>query len=261
MIGIFDSGIGGLTVVREVIRLLPDHDLVYFGDTARTPYGTKSAETIQRFARQDADFLIAQGATAIVVACNTASAVAAADLKAELSVPVFDVITPVIERIGAVTKNKHVGVIGTRATIFSHVYEAALTKLDPAITVTGKPCPLFVPLVEENWIDKPETKTIAKKYLRPVKLSGIDTLVLGCTHYPLLAPTIGQVMGKRVRLVDPAVEVAATLADWVLNDPAAAKLSKQKRRSFFLSDVTDQAHEIARRWLGYDVRFELAKLE
>ena len=191
MIGIFDSGIGGLTVVKEIFKQLPQYQITYFGDTARTPYGNKSKELITKYAFEDTDFLLKKGAKLIVVACNTASAVASEELKNRYKdIPIFEVITPAVDKAIKVTQNKRIGVIGTKATVQSRIYEKQINKLNKDIKVLPKACPLFVPLAEEGWIKKPETKMIAKKYLHSLKIQQIDALILGCTHYPLLKELI-----------------------------------------------------------------------
>ncbi|MCI0479123.1 glutamate racemase [Candidatus Uhrbacteria bacterium] len=294
MIGIFDSGIGGLTVVRELERQAPDVPFIYLGDTARTPYGNKSAETVVRYALEDAAFLVGQGATAIVIACNSASAVATEALRAAYpSIPVFEVVTPAAEDALAATKGR-IGVIGTRATIASGAYERALgagrqksavrrkessvlspqSSVDsglrtqdfgPKVSIAVAACPLFVPLVEEGWLEDAETKRIARRYLSPLRSKQIDTLILGCTHYPLLAPVIKRYMGNRVTLIDSGASVVRR----VLRDsPQSSVPSPQStrnselgtRNSFFLTDTSARSEEIAATWLGHPVTFERADL-
>jgi len=257
MIGVFDSGVGGLTVVREIFNKLPDYQIVYFGDTARTPYGTKSKETIIKYAREDAKFLLGQGAKIIVIACNTASAVASEILRKELGVPVFEVIMPAVRRAVAVTKNKRVGVIGTRATIESGVYENSIKKIKTEIHVFSQACPLLVPLVEECWLDKEETKRIIKKYLQPLKNKQIDTLILGCTHYPALKNIIKIKIGRYVRLVDSAEEVVYELQKFLTeNREVEKKLARGAGHKFYVSDLTPQLPKIAEKLLGQVVKLE-----
>ena len=205
-VGVFDSGIGGLTVAREIMRNLPSEKIVYFGDTARVPYGSKSKETVIRYSRQIIRFLEEQQVKAIVVACNTASAFALDAVREEFDIPILGVI-----EAGQVTRNKRVGVIATEGTIESGTHAKVLKQIDPEITVIGKPCPLFVPLVEEGWTHDPVTVEVASRYLKELQEKGIDTLILGCTHYPLLRSTIGQIMGEGVQLVNPAYETALEL--------------------------------------------------
>lgn len=208
-IGVFDSGVGGLTVVAALARHLPREAILYLGDTARLPYGTKSEATVRHYTRRNVEFLLSRGVKAVVVACNTASALALDSL--EMPVPVWGVIEPGARAADAVTRGR-VGVIATESTIASDAYGRALRRLRPELTVLSKPCPLFVPLVEEGWQDDPVTREVASRYLDPVLAEGVDTLVLGCTHYPLLAPVIAAVAGPDVTLVDSAESTARTVA-------------------------------------------------
>jgi len=257
MIGVFDSGVGGLTVVREIFKKLPDYKIVYFGDTARTPYGTKSKETIIKYAREDAKFLLDHGAKIIVIACNTASAVAAEILRKEFNVPVFEVIMPAVQAALSATKKGNVGVIGTRATITSGVYELMIKNSNKNIQVESQSCPLLVPLVEEAWLNQPETKKIVKKYLQPFKNKQIDTLILGCTHYPVLKNIIKARVGRKVKLVDSAEEVVYELKIFLAkNDSVEKSLIKDGDHKFFVSDLTPQVPRIAEKLLGQTVKFE-----
>ncbi len=207
-IGVFDSGLGGLTVVRALRTLLPDESLIYVGDTARVPYGPKSPETVRRFARQIADWLVAQQVKAIVIACNTATAHALDDLRAHVDIPVIGVIEPGARAAVASATSGAIGVIGTSGTVASGAYERAIHAVAPARVVHMQACPLFVPLVEEGWVDHPATRLIVRDYLAPLRAAGVDTLVLGCTHYPLLTGAIASEMGPAVRLIDSAEETA-----------------------------------------------------
>jgi glutamate racemase len=207
-IGVFDSGIGGLTVLKEILRFLPGEELVYLGDTARVPYGTKSPGTVLRYALEAAAFLVRRRVKMLVVACNTASSVAIAELEDRFSLPVIGVLEPGARKAASVTRSGRVGVIGTEGTIRSGAYTRAIHALDPAIEVFAAPCPLFVPLVEEGWANHQVADLAAREYLAPLIASGIDTLVLGCTHYPLLKKTLRQVLGPSVELVDSAEETA-----------------------------------------------------
>lgn len=262
MIGVFDSGVGGLTVVREIFKELPDYKIVYFGDTARTPYGTKSKETIIKYAREDAKFLLDHGAKIIVIACNTASAVAAEVLRKELNIPVFEVIVPAARAAVSVTKRGKIGVIGTRATVSSGVYESMIKKEDKNIQVESQACPLLVPLVEEVWLDQPETKKIVRKYLQPLKNKQVDTLILGCTHYPVLKNIIKARIGRKVKLVDSAEEVVHELKNFLVkNGDAEKKLAKDGDHKFFVSDLTAQVPKIAEKLLGKTVKFERVEIE
>lgn len=211
-IGVFDSGVGGLTVVKEIMEQLPGEAMIYFGDTARVPYGSKSEETVVRYSAQIIKFLLAKGAKTIVIACNTASAVALEKMKQEFEVPILGVVKPGAKAAAEVTKNGKIGVIGTEATIRSGIYNEFLRKTDPHVTVYGKACPLFVPLAEEGWVGEDEiTEQVARRYLSGLTAQEIDTLVLGCTHYPLLRSVIQKVVGDKVQLVNPAVETAREL--------------------------------------------------
>jgi glutamate racemase len=200
-IGIFDSGVGGLTVLREIIKALPQEDTVYLGDTARVPYGTKSPETVVRFARQISSFLVSRDIKLLVVACNTASAVSLEALQAEFDIPIVGVIEPGAFQAAAVTKNGKVGVIGTAGTIRSSAYTKAIKRINPDIEVITAECPMFVPLAEEGWVDNAVARMTAEIYLKNLQSSAVDTLVLGCTHYPLLKGIISEVMGESVKLV------------------------------------------------------------
>jgi glutamate racemase len=249
-IGVFDSGIGGLTVVRELVRRLPDEDIVYFGDTARLPYGTKSPETVMRFSRQNLAFLKSKNVKLIVVACNTASSIALPALVEEEGIPVIGVLMPGARAAARATRNKRVGVIGTTATIRSNSYEEALRAIEPEIEIWSLPCPLFVPLAEEGWLDNEVAYLTAKSYLEPLASFGADTLVLGCTHYPLLREVIGKVVGDGVVLVDSAQETAAEVAGVLdqkslLNDRGDAGTIQ-----VYVSDVPYLIREVGERFLG-----------
>ncbi len=262
MIGVFDSGIGGLTIVRELLLRLPAYQLVYFGDTARTPYGTKSPETIITYAIQDTEFLLEHGAKIIVIACHSASSVATAALRQRFpTVPIFEVVTPSVKKALAVTKKRIIGVIGTRATIGSGVYERMVSELDQGVKVYGQACPLLVPLVEEGWLKKPETRRIVKKCLIPLKMKGIDTLVLGCTHYPVLKPVIQAKAGRRVKLVDPAEEVAREVAFYLSSHPELEASLKRGEPQIYVSDLTEAFERIARVFMGRKVRLLKADCE
>ncbi len=208
MIGIFDSGIGGLTVVRALMEIVPKAPLVYLGDTARTPYGNKSAATIKANAFEAASFLVKKGARILVIACNTVSSYAAEELEEHFKLPVFEVVGPGVDLALKVSRKLRIGVIGTRATVESQVYPRRILQLNPQAKVFSAACPLLVPLVEEGWLNRPETNRIVKKYLHPLKVKQIDTLILGCTHYPLLKKTIQRKIGMRVTLVDSAHALA-----------------------------------------------------
>lgn len=249
-IGIFDSGVGGLTVLKEIIRVLPQEDTVYLGDTARVPYGTKSPETVTRYARQIAAFLVSRDIKLLVVACNTASAVALDALQAELSIPVVGVIEPGASRAANVSRSGRVGVIGTAGTIRSSAYAKAIKRLNPQIEVVTQPCPLFVPLAEEGWVDNEVARLTARSYLDPIRAQGVDTLVLGCTHYPLLKKTIGEVMGDDVTLVDSAAETARTVAAILAQQQLLRPETEQGNHHYFVTDVPAGFIRVGNRFLG-----------
>ncbi len=250
MLGIFDSGVGGLTVVKEIEQQVPTADLIFFGDTARAPYGTKGVATIRHFATEAVELLKKEGATAFVVACHTMSAVALGAIKvAAGSAPVFDVVSATVNAV----KNFHgksIGVIGTRATIASKVYEAAFAPQ----TITTQACPLLVPLIEEGWTDRPETKRIVRSYLAPLQKHSVDTLILGCTHYPLIQKTISAKMGTRVHVIDPSNEVGKMVAKAVL-------LTGTGKRRYLFSDVTSATQKVAEKWLGHTITIEQRSAE
>ncbi len=249
-IGVFDSGIGGLTVVREIIRRLPGENIIYLGDTARVPYGTKSSRTVIAYSRSNARFLTEKGIKLLVVACNTASAVSLPSLCSELDIPVIGVIEPGAKKAAAVTRTKHVGVIGTPSTVKSSAYKKALEEISPDIVVHSKACPLFVPLADEGWTEGEVSELIAGKYLEQFKELGIDVLVLGCTHYPLLKPVIQKAVGENITLVDSAEETAKEIErvlveNNILNDGTATP-----SREYYLTDVSDTFVSVAGRFLG-----------
>ena len=251
MIGIFDSGVGGMTVAQAVEQALPDHRLIYFGDLARTPYGSKSPETITNYARQNTQFLIEQGAKLIIIACNTAASIASDTLRREFDLPIFEVITPAVDKAVATTRSGRIGIIGTRATINSNIYEEMICTLAPGSRVFSQPCPLLVPLVEEGWLNKRETKMILRRYLSPLKLQQVDTLVLGCTHYPLLKELIQPRIGKRTRVIDSSHEVAAGLKAFLAENPdLAGQLSHDGENRYYVSDRTEAALATAARIFG-----------
>ena len=244
-IGVFDSGVGGLTVAREIMNQLPNEKIVYFGDTARVPYGSKSKDTIISFSRQIARFLQTKNVKAIVIACNTASAFALETLKKECDVPVIDVIAPGARAAANATKNNKIGIIGTIGTVNSGIYSQYLSEKKPEALVYAKACPLFVPLVEENWLYDSVTIEIAERYLSELKGYGVDSLVLGCTHYPLLRHTIQKVMGEQVELVNPAYETALTLKR-VLEEKELNQLEwKDNHHEFYVSDGAEQFRSFA----------------
>lgn len=249
-IGIFDSGLGGLTVVKEIIRVLPHENIIYFGDTARVPYGTKSKKTIEKFSSQNTRFLTKFKVKLIVVACNTSSSLALNLLKRTFKIPITGVIEPGAKQALLKTKNGRVGVIGTRATISSGVYQKALTGYKRKIRVFAISCPLFVPLVEEGWLGKDVTKAIAYNYLKPLKSKKIDTLILGCTHYPLIKATIRKIMGPGVQLVDSAGAVASEVKCILDEKGLRAGGRRRPRYQFFVSDEPQFFSKEGSKFLG-----------
>ena len=256
-IGIFDSGIGGLTVVREVIRQLPDERIIYFGDTARVPYGPKSPDTVRRYSLEIGQFLRSQDVKAIVVACNTATAHALPMLQREFTLPVIGVVEPGARAAVAASRRGELGVIGTAGTIGSGAYERAIREIAPNAHIMARACPLFVPLVEEGWLDTEPTRLIAREYLAPMKAAAVDTLVLGCTHYPLLKPLLAELLGPDVALIDSAQETAAETARVLrARDLLAPTNGHGWRRDakvdhrFVASDAPDHFLRLGQRFLG-----------
>ncbi len=249
-IGIFDSGVGGLTVVKELINKLPGENIVYFGDTAHVPYGSKSPDTVTRLSFQNTKFLLTQNIKILVVACNTASSFALSKLRKYFpQLPIIGVIEPGVKAATRSTKNRRIGVIGTRGTIRSRAYQRAIGEFDSAIQVFSKACPLFVPLVEENWIQKDVTYSIAREYLSPLCRKGIDTLILGCTHYPLLKEVLKEVAGTRVRLIDSAQSTAEEVERVLKSSRIKADTLRKGNYSFFVSDISTSFVKIGERFL------------
>ncbi len=250
-IGVFDSGIGGLTVVAAIMQALPDENVVYVGDTARVPYGPKSPETVVRYSRQIVAWLLGQRVKAIVIACNTATAHALETLQRECPVPVIGVVQPGARAAVRTTRNGYIGVIGTTGTINSGAYHRAIAALSPDAMVVGAACPLFVPLAEEGWVDHPATRLIAESYLQPIRDARVDTLVLGCTHYPLLAPIIADVVGPGVQLVDSAAETANALRDVLRQHAIDASANRRPaHHRFVATDAPDTFRRVGQRFIG-----------
>ncbi len=262
-VGVFDSGVGGLTVAREIMRQIPEEHIVYFGDTARVPYGSKSKDTIVRYSRQIIRFLRTQGVKAIVIACNTASAYALETVQAESDIPIIGVINAGARTAVHATRNGRIGVIGTEGTIGSGIYTEVMKSMRPDIVVTGKPCPLFVPLVEEGLLHDSVTDEIASRYLSVLKGKYIDTLVLGCTHYPLLRSTLRRLMGEEVTLVNPAYETAIELKELLAGmgmgrEPSVGDCGEKYQ--FFVSDLAEKFTDFATSILPNEVK-ETKKIE
>jgi len=253
-IGVFDSGIGGLTVVKELMRELPREHIVYFGDTARVPYGTKSKESIIRFSKENVALLLRHKVKMVVVACNTSSSVALEALRRQFRLPIIGVINPGAKKAAQVTRNKKVGIVATMATINSRSYAKNIRVFDRSIRVFGKACPLFVPLAEEGWFHKPVTFQIAREYLKAVKNFGVDTLILGCTHYPLLKSVVQKVIGRKVKLIDSAKEVAFEVKALLKTTGLERKGKGKPVRLFLVSDEPEHFLKQARRFLGYEIK-------
>jgi glutamate racemase len=253
-IGVFDSGVGGLTVVKELTREMPNEDIVYFGDTARVPYGTKSASTIQKFSIQNVLFLLKRNVKLIIIACNTSSAIGLPFLSKYFSIPIIGVIKPGAKAAVRSTRNGRIGVIGTSATVLSGAYDKEIKALNSGIKVYSGSCPLFVPLAEEGWANDGIVDVVARKYLAAFKGRNIDTLIMGCTHYPLLRSSIRRVMGKGVKLIDSAEETAKE-ARGLLEECGLKSAARRKNRSkFYVSDAPDKFRAVARRFLGRDAQ-------
>ncbi len=252
-IGVFDSGIGGLTVVKALRDLLPNEKIFYLGDTARVPYGGKSASTVERYSLEMTDMLVDEGVKTIVIACNSASAVALPKLEKTLSVPVVGVIKPGAQAAIAATRNRHIGVIGTRATIKSGAYERALRELDPKIDISARACPLLVPFIEEGWLEDDLTDQIIARYLEPLVREGVDTLVLGCTHYPLLIDALSRALGDRVKLVDSAHNCATAVEELLDRQQLRTPSGTSGGLEVALTDLPDSFLHVARDALQLDI--------
>ena len=259
-IGVFDSGLGGLTVVKELIKVLPHEDIIYLGDTARVPYGPRSPKIIQKFSEENTEFLLKKNVKAVVIACNTSSAVAADYLRKKFkNVPIFEVIEPA--SIDAVKDGSRIGIIGTYGTVASGAYPKTITKLGSDIKVFSKACPLFVPFIEEGEIEGKALEIVVKKYLEPLKKQKITTLILGCTHYPIIKEAIGREIGKRVNLINPGHSIALEVAGFLKKKNL---LNSQKRHgdvSFFVTDLTDRFIKMAEMFLSRKIEHKLQKVE
>ena len=250
-IGIFDSGVGGLTVMKEIMKLLPGENLVYFGDTARVPYGTRSRETVTKYSIENTEFLISKGIKALVVACNTVSSISLPLLRSEFSVPVIGVVEPGARAAAAGAKLKKIAVIGTEATINSRSYEEAIKAIDSSVEVSGIACPLFVPLIEEGWLDGEIVKLTAEKYLSSLRYNGVDSIVLGCTHYPMIKEIIKDVSG--VPLIDSAIETAKEVKR-VLEEQGMLRQSPEEgSREFFVTDFPEKFSRVGENFLGHEI--------
>ena len=249
-IGVFDSGIGGLTVVRELIHRLPSERIVYVGDTARVPYGPKGPDTVRRYSLEIGSYLVEEGVKAVVVACNTATAHALEALRRELPVPVLGVVGSGARAAVSATRSGHIGIIGTAGTIRSGAYEAAIRRIRPDAMLVSRACPLFVPLVEEGWIEHEAARLVAFEYLAPMAAAGVDTLVLGCTHYPLLKRLIGETVGRHVRLIDSAEETADEVRKMLRERGILAAPAARPAHRFHATDDSTQMLALGQRFLG-----------
>ncbi|SKB08870.1 glutamate racemase [Prosthecobacter debontii] len=249
-LGVFDSGVGGLTVVRALRELLPNESIIYLGDTARVPYGSKSPDTIRRFSVEDTQFLVSHGVKAVVVACNTATAHALPALQATFRVPIIGVLEPGVEATLADGTCERVGIIGTAGTIRSSAYQYALAMRQPDLQIHAMATPLLVPFVEEGWIDHPALKSVLREYLKPLLDKGMDTLVLGCTHYPLLVPVLKRMLGNKVRLVDSASTCAAHTKTLLEKQNLLRTARSKPTLEIYLTDLAEQAEALAKRFLG-----------
>jgi len=261
-IGVFDSGVGGLTVVKELFYQLPNERIVYLGDTARVPYGTKSKSTIIKFTLENILFLLKNNVKLVVIACNTSSSLALEEVRKYFRIPIVGVISPGAKEAVYATKNKRIGVIGTPATIASLAYEIEIKKFSPDVKVISKPTPLFVPLVEEGMINNPITYKIAQIYLNDFKKENVDTLVLGCTHYPLLKSVIRKVMGRRINIVDSARQVVYEVKEILKNENLAAssKIKGAPQHTFFVTDAVETFLKVARNFLKNSLK-DVRKVE
>ncbi|QCX33408.1 glutamate racemase [Caloramator sp. E03] len=259
-VGVFDSGIGGLTVVKEIMKILPNEDIIYFGDTARVPYGSKSTETITKFSFQNTRFLMSMNVKAIVVACNTASALSLEKLQDEFKIPIIGVIEPGANMAVKATLTNRIGIIGTEGTIGSRAYEKAIKKLKPEAELFAYPCPLFVPIVEEGWAQTEVSLLVAKEYLKPLRQLNIDTLVMGCTHYPLLTNVVSEVMGKSVKLINPAEATAAKLKEILYANNLQNNINKEGNYKYYVSDNPGRFSTVGGRFLNSDIT-EIIKID
>jgi len=252
-IGVFDSGIGGLTVVKRLGATLPNENIIYFGDTARVPYGSKSNSTVIEYSIQNTNFLLSKDVKAIIVACNTASSVAIPELKNRFDLPIIGMIEPGASMSLKFSSNKRIGVIGTRATISNKAYSTEIKKMEPAANIYEKPCPLFVPFAEEGWLTHKATYEVAKEYLKELRKLEIDTLVLGCTHYPVLADVIQKIMGNNVKLIDSGVASAEVIKNMLQKHNLLSDSDERGVQEFYVSDIPQKFREEAELFLGRQI--------
>lgn len=259
-IGIFDSGVGGLTVMRQIMRILPAEQLIYYGDTARIPYGNKSGQTIIRYMEENTHFLLSKGIKALVIACNTATAFSLSAISKLSQIPILGVIEPGAEQAALATQNQRIAVLGTRGTILSGAYQEALRKAAPQSTLYPVACPLFVPLIEEQWLDHPATRLIIEEYLRPLRSHQVDTAILGCTHYPLLYSLIQNELGNGVKVIDSAIACANRLAAELKRNNLLA-LSLQGEHQYYVSDDPEKFRFLAEYLFGHPIANVSAKID
>lgn len=259
-IGVFDSGLGGLTCVKEIMRLLPGEDIVYFGDTGRVPYGTRSPETITKYAVSDVNFLKTFDIKAVVIACGTVSSISMEHLQSKFDLPIIGVVEPAAKAACRATRNKKIGIIGTSGTISSGKYTKHIKELTPHAEVVQTACPLFVPLVENGFLNHPATKLIAEEYLSEIKSSSADTLILGCTHYPLIKPLIGDIMGGEVSLIDPGFETALFLQDYLISNNLQSD-RKTAKYKFFVSDKVESFEDVGGMFLGREIKGHVSAVD
>lgn len=262
-IGVFDSGLGGLSAVKEFLNVLPAEKIIYFGDTGRVPYGTRSRDTIRKYALQDARFLLEHGVKLVVAACGTVSSVAGAELEAALPVPYTGVVNPTCFTAAMVTKNGKIGVIGTSATVNSHSYKLRLEKLEPSVEVFEQACPLFVPLVENGVIHRDDqiVRLVVRRYLSELKEKGVDTLILGCTHFPLLRDAVSDYMGSDVTLIDSGRETAIYAKKVLLEQDLLSDEAEAQTPEFFVSDTPDGFKNVAGLFLGRDMEHAVTQID
>jgi len=256
MIGVFDSGYGGLTVLKPFLNKLPAYDYIYLGDNARTPYGSRGQQTVQRYSEQAVEYLFEQGANLVIIACNTASALALRHLQQKYSdKKILGVIHPLVEKAVGLTVSKKVAVVGTSGTISSKAYDTEIAKIDPEIKVYSQACPLLVPLIEEHWQHKPESLKILKKYLKPIKSYNTDVLILGCTHYPLMYKHFKRYMGKNVEVLDSGEVIAESLEKYLHRHPEVENLITQNNeRKYLTTDSSDKFKDFANKELGLNIK-------
>lgn len=260
-IGVFDSGLGGLTAVKEIMKLLPDENIVYFGDTSRVPYGTRSEETILKYTYSDINFLLSQDVKMIVIACGTASSAALPEINEEFDVPIFGVVDAGAYEAARVTRNNKIGIIGTPATIKSGAYEKYLEKFNPQAEVYTRACPLFVPLVENGHFNTEVSRLVVKEYLEEIKAAGVDTLILGCTHYPLLMDAISEYMGEGVTLISPGEEVAKYLKKKITEDNRHSEDRDGEKYRYFVSDSVESFEELGSIFLETEINGKVSKID